>query len=197
MSSILVSAPATEPISLADAKEHLNVDFDDDDTLITAFLKAARQNAEQFTGRAFVDQTWDIFLDEFPTGDYLDIDLRPAPVIEVVSVAYGESYGTTFASSGYIVDQAKWRLGLVVGGAWPTVTKVANAVRVRIRAGYIDNDMSPPSGELPYDIRAAILLTLGTLYANRETIVIGQTATMLPFAAEQLLRPHRIHTGMA
>lgn len=199
MTSVLVTGPATEPIELEEAKKHLNVDFDDDDELIDAMLKAARQSAEQFTGRALIDQTWDVFLDEFPGVEFLDIKIAPAPVIEVLSVGYGTNYETVIDPAIYIVDKAKapGRLGLTVGGSWPTVTKAANAIRVRFRAGYVDSETSPVTGEVPYDIRAAILLTLGALYANRENIVIGQTPSLLPWGAEQLLRPHRIHTGMA
>lgn len=199
MTSVLVTGPTTEPIELNDAKKHLNVDFDDDDDLITAMLKAARQSAERFMGRALIDQTWDVFLDEFPGVEFLDIKLVPAPVIEVLSVGYGPDYATELDPATYIVDKARapGRLGLTVGGSWPTVIKAANAIRIRLRAGYVDTETSPVTGEVPYDIRAAILLTLGSLYAHRENIVIGQTPSVLPWGAEQLLRPHRIHTGMA
>ena len=44
-------------------------------------------------------------------------------------------------------------------------------------------------------IEAAILLTLGHLYANREQIVIGATVAELPFGPRALLRPHRIRPG--
>lgn len=200
MSSVLVTGPESEPISLAEAKKHLNVDFTDDDDLIEAMLKAARQNAERFMGRALVSQIWDVYLDEFPRHGAA-IKLKPAPVIEVLGVFYGDdSPEAEFASAGYRLDRASApaRLSLVSGGSWPTITCTENAVRIRIRAGYVDDEVSPPTGEVPYDIRAGILLNLGTLYANRESVLIGQTnALRLPWAAEQLLMLHRIETGMA
>jgi hypothetical protein len=51
---------------LGDAKLHLKVDTPDDDSLITALIVAARRYAETFTRRAFISQTWDLFLDHFP-----------------------------------------------------------------------------------------------------------------------------------
>lgn len=192
----LVTAPTTLPVTLAEAKAHLRVDFDDDDTAITAMIRAAIAHAEQFTGRALIEQTWDLLLDAFPTGS---IDLPRAPLIEVTGVYYLDSAGVeqTLSSSSYVVDSASEpaRVGLVYGGTWPAALDQAAAVRVRFVAGYID-DASPVSANVPYDIKAAILLIVGSLYANREDVVSGQTYT-LSWGAEALLRPHRVHTGMA
>lgn len=44
-------------------------------------------------------------------------------------------------------------------------------------------------------IKAAILLTCGHLYANREDVVIGATAVALPNGAQALLRPKRNNMG--
>lgn len=62
----LLTAPAIEPITLADAKLHLRVDFDDDDDIITALIIVARQAVEEFVGRALITQTWQVFYDRFP-----------------------------------------------------------------------------------------------------------------------------------
>lgn len=45
-------------------------------------------------------------------------------------------------------------------------------------------------------IRAAILLTLGHLYANREDVIVGLSAAEMPRGARDLLRPHRIMPGV-
>ena len=62
----LVTPPAEEPVSLADAKLHLRVDFTDDDALITSLIAAARQAAETLTGRQIVTARWKLVLDSFP-----------------------------------------------------------------------------------------------------------------------------------
>ncbi|HEJ7889811.1 TPA: phage gp6-like head-tail connector protein [Serratia liquefaciens] len=43
------------------------------------------------------------------------------------------------------------------------------------------------------DVRAAMLLLIGTWYANRESVVVGQSAITLPLAVESLLQPYRIY----
>jgi hypothetical protein len=45
-------------------------------------------------------------------------------------------------------------------------------------------------------IKAACLLILGHLYANREDVVTGTIATEMPKGSEALLTPHRIGWGV-
>lgn len=198
----LITPPTTYPVSMVEAKAHLRVDFTDDDTLIEIYRKAATEDVENFTGRAFCDQTWDLYLDEFPAAGG-EIKIPKPPLIEVVGVFNLDSAGTEqeFSAASYSVDSASQlaRIVPIYGGSWPTPQTIANAVRVRFRTGYVDEEQSPPSGSVPNAIKAAILMTLGTLYQNRETVVIGQTAAMLPWAAEQILRKgdYRVHTSLA
>ena len=62
----LVTAPASEPVSLAEAKAHLRIEAADDDSLIGALITAARQSAEAHMRRALMSQTWRLSLDRFP-----------------------------------------------------------------------------------------------------------------------------------
>ncbi len=45
-------------------------------------------------------------------------------------------------------------------------------------------------------IRAACLLIAGSLFATREAVVIGATATELPIGPRQLMMPYRIGLGV-
>lgn len=45
-------------------------------------------------------------------------------------------------------------------------------------------------------IQASLLLICGHLYANREDVVIGVSATQLPNGAQYLLHPYRIGLGV-
>ena len=64
----LSAAPATEPITLTEAKLWLKVDDSTDDDLITALIIAARQACEDYTHRSLITQTWQMTLDRFPNG---------------------------------------------------------------------------------------------------------------------------------
>ncbi len=54
--NISVTEDIIEPVTLADVKEYLHVDFPDDDTVITGMIKSARETIEKVTSIALVDK---------------------------------------------------------------------------------------------------------------------------------------------
>ena len=55
-----------EPITLAEAKSHLRVTFEDDDSYITALITAARQYAENYQNRVYVSPDPTVTAEEMP-----------------------------------------------------------------------------------------------------------------------------------
>lgn len=196
----LITAPTVEPISLAEAKAHLRVDTTDDDALIPIYIGAARVDCEEWAGRAFVTQTWELVLDKFPVDEIL---LPRPPLQSVTSIKYDDAAGVeqTLATTEYTVDTASQPGWVVpVTGGWPIATfEGINSVRIRYVAGYImTNSPADLTENIPASIKAAILLHLGRLYDSREDVIVGTTVTQLPIGtAEYLLRPYRVALGMA
>jgi hypothetical protein len=60
------TAPAVEPVSVSEAKEHLRVDISDDDTYIGSLITAARKYCEEYLDRALVSQQLTMRMDTFP-----------------------------------------------------------------------------------------------------------------------------------
>ncbi len=182
------SAPATEPITTAEAKTHLVIDHSDDDTYVAALVAAARAYVENYTGRQLVTATWTVDYECFPSGDTIEL---PYPRLQsVTSVKYYDLAGTqqTFAASKYVVaDAAPGRIRLVSGESWPqTLPSRAQAVEVIFIAGY------GAASAVPDDIKHAIKLLVGHWYENRETVIVGTSSDSVPFAVEALLNPHKI-----
>lgn len=185
MSLKIITKPASEPIDLATAKAHLRVDVTDDDTLITGLIAAARQGAEHLTGRALMQQTWELALDEFEDS----ISLVKAPYVSISSFKYTDTNGVeqTLTSSDYIVNDYKEpaRISPAYGTSWPSTRDQENAVRIRFVAGYAD------AASVPQEIKQWMLLRIGVMYENREAVNVGNIVTEIPYV-DRLLDAYRI-----
>ena len=180
--------PSEEPVTKAEAKDHLRVDITDDDTYIDALVKSARIWAEDFTRRSFVTQTWILKADAFPIGNV--IYLPSPPLSSITSIKYIDTAGTTqtWASSKYDVDtdSEPGRIVPAFGEVWPTTRLVIDAVTITFDTGY------GAASSVPEDIKHAIKFLVGHWYENREEVVVGTIAKQIPQAAKSLLWNKRI-----
>ena len=205
---VLHTAPASEPITLAEAKSYLRVDSSGDDALITSLIATARQLCEEHTQRAFMAQTYELFLDSIEdledilwegmrTGPYINyyknyIDLPMPPVVSVSHIkTYDDSdKATTFDSANYYLDNARQpaRVVLRTGESFPTALRVANAIEVKYVTGYSS------ANAVPEPIKFAIYQVLTYLYEHRGDMYEGKTA--LPATATKILAPYVVYSGM-
>ena len=189
----VVVAPTVEPVTLAEVRTHLRIDPSDtsEDALISAQISAARDWAEQYTGRTLAAATLEVASDAFPA-DGSWIELPGGPVRSVTSVTYDNSAGSAITLSGWVFDVTGTapRIVTAYAGTWPAARLYPGSVRVRYVAGYGD-----ASNPLPPAIRAALLLLVGDLYAHREDTAPGNVSA-LPRGADALLAPYRINWGI-
>lgn len=183
----LLQAPAEPVVTLAEAQTHLRASDPEEDSLIASLVEAATVQAEAYCRRRFVSQKWRLTLDAFPA----DALVLPYPaLISVESVKYVDTDGVeqTLDVANYVVRTAETPGEIVraYGASWPSARDEPGAVRVEFTAGYGAADAVPDA------VKRAVLTMVGTLYANRESIVTGTIATKLPQSAEWLLGPHRV-----
>lgn len=186
----LITGPTEEPITLGETKEHLRIDLEDDDMLVSAYIKAARELCETVTRTALVTQTWELVLDAFPASDRIEIPLPP--LVSVTSIKYTSSADveTTVTSTDYRVVTTPWPgyIVLKTGYSWPSTTlKEAEGVVIRFVAGY------GTAISVPQSIKEGMLLYAGHLYENREGSLVGAgvAAQVLPMGVEALWWPKR------
>lgn len=188
----LVTGPTAEPVSLTEAKVHLNEDGTSDDTNITALIATAREDCESFQRRAYVTQTWDLTLDKWPDSDSIELPLPPLQSISFVKYVDKDGNETTWDSSNYFaaVKGEPGRLVLAYGKSWPSTTlRPAEAITVRFVAGY------GAATVVPKMVKQAMLLLVGHWYANREAVMAarqGGSALPVPFGVEALLWKDRV-----
>lgn len=173
----LVTPPTEEPVTLAEIKDHLRVSGTAEDSLLTLYAQMAREAVEEECWRALMAQTWDLYLDAWPADGVIWLP-RP-PLQSVTHIKYTDEDGVqaTFAATEYGVDTATEPGRVVLGpdADWPSVTLTnVNAIVVRFVAGYAD------ASAVPAMAKAAILLQLGEIYANREAVIVGSRPELTP-----------------
>jgi uncharacterized phiE125 gp8 family phage protein len=181
----LITAATTYPVSLAEAKLHAKVDAADDDALITAFITAATEVAEQKIGRAIMPQTWELTLDAFPDA----FELTRTPVTAVTNLTYYDTSGVqqTLLSSLYTLNNAdadgSAYVVPVYNGTWPDTRTQVNAVTLRYTAGYAN------AAAVPEPIKTWIKIAISTMYQYRESEVVERaTLTNMGFVDRLLDR---------
>ena len=187
LSPVRTVAPAINPVSLAEAQAHLRVTIGIEETLIAGLIDAAVSKLDGWSGilgRCLVTQTWRQDFSEFPAYDYLRL---PFPDVQSVTIDYTDSAGVTqtLSSAGYQLanDYAGGVLALIDGNSWPSTQQRVNAVRVTMVVGY------GGASAVPAALKSAILLDIGTLYENRESVTTGLSE--LPLAYDMLVMPFR------
>lgn len=189
---VTVNPPASEPLSLTDAKLYCRIDDTNSDALITANITEARQWVEKYCGIALLTQTLNIMLDRSDI-DYWEgiIQLPVFPIQNVVSInTYDQqNTATLFASSNYFLSND--RIALNNDDSWPSFLRDIDAAAIQVTAGYTDATLVP----------APIILAMKQLvlyYFEKRMMVndglSNQQATVneeMPFSVKSQLSAYR------
>lgn len=195
MPLILDTAPATDPVTLAEVKAHIRVDHTDEDASVADMIRAA---SHRFDGRdgslglCLITQSWTLTLDAFTAE--IAIPLPPCQSIDAITYVDPDGATQTLDAGAYQVfglgsaDGAKVRPAY--GTSWPAIRNQPDAVAITFTAGFGDNP-----GDIPEPIRTAIKMRVGHLYENRESVVIGTGYnTETPDGPEDFVRNYRAWT---
>lgn len=188
----LVADATSEPVSLDEIKLHLRLSTAStvEDSLLTAYIKAARSYAENYTKRAFGQQTWELTLNGFPSSG---IELARPPLSTAstdVTITYVDTSGVeqTLGSTVYTVDiySEPGRVTTAYNNDWPDTRDQDNAVKVTFKTGY-------SSSVMPEDIKHWIKLRVGSMYEHRESVTVGEAFNNLRRDyVDGLLDRHRV-----
>ena len=177
-----------EPITVAELREYARIDETTEDSLLSALICAARTYCENYTRRAFISQTWIMYLSKFPSEP---IYLARSPLISVSSITYQDSNGTTqtWSSGEYSVDKygIVSRISPAYGYQFPTARTNTNSVTITFTAGY-----GTTAASVPEPLRLAVKFLAGHWYENRQPIVTGTIVADIPFTVEALLDQYKI-----
>ena len=200
----VITPPAAEPLSTAEAKLHLRVDHASDDTLISALIVAAREHVENYIVGSLVEQTRAVYLSAWP---YSPFRLPCGPVQGIDPVKYTDSDGVehTVSEDLYYLSPGG-ELCIEPFESWPTARlRGPGAIEITYTPGYepvvtvIPGEGDDPDTEetdydanIPQAIKQAMLLLIGEWYEQREAAAdTKHTIQTIPWGVKQLLAPYR------
>lgn len=181
-SLVRYTAPASEPVTLAEAKVQCRVDTADDDAYITSLIVAARTYVEDILDISIMGQTWEARYDAFPLWEI--ILPRPPMASGTVTVTYrdegGQTQSISSATGAFQTDvyATPGRIYPNYQDVWPAVRGDENSVVVRWSAGY--------AGNVPQTIKHMIMLLVAHWYETRQPVSQGSQMP-IPNTFETLL----------
>nr|PZN48754.1 MAG: hypothetical protein DIU61_18155 [Bacteroidota bacterium] len=188
MDPVIVTPPASEPVTLSEAKAQLSVTSSAHDTRITSLITTARRQVERYLKRALITQTWKVYYNCF----HAVMELPYPPLQSVTHVKYYDDSGTlqTLSSDLYWEDLAS-EPGKIVrkyDAVYPELLAGRpNAVEIQYVAGYGDAD------DVPEEIRHAILMLVTDYFDNRGEVVVGSMAQRIPGFIKDLVHDYRMY----
>lgn len=214
-----ITEPNENPVSRDEAKLHLRVTDDNEDTLIDALIVAATQEVEKILRRSLVSQQWRLSLDRFPSstlhreaslqqrrrerrrpghfstgrneGRTLVLDWPTIITVDIVEYFDADEALQTLSAAKYDVDNENepGRLVLKDEEFWPDTAILPNAVKVEYTAGY-----GASAVDVPQAIKQAILITIGHNFENRESVLVapGLVVAEVPRSVDWILQPYRV-----
>ena len=183
----LTTAPAIEPVTLDEARNHLKIDSSEDNSLISALITTARQLAEKETKRAFITQTWEMYLDE--VGNEIEIPKPPLQDVTSIKAIAADGTETVVDVTTYYVDKAEnspGRVKLKSGYSWPTHRGFASFI-IRLVCGYGDT-----ATDVPEPLRQGILQLIAYLYENRGAEKVTTLYPPIPESIKAMFWPYKI-----
>ncbi|SDR19947.1 head-tail connector protein [Pseudovibrio sp. Tun.PSC04-5.I4] len=187
----LKTAPATLPVSVADIKAHLAVDFDDNDDLIKSYLSAAVSRLDGYRGelkRCLINQTWEQSFCGWPCIEPFRLWF---PDISRAQISYESEDGGLEQVDPSVLELA----GSVEGSDLYLAKSFAlprlNAAKKHpVKIAYVTGFGEQPE-DVPAAIGAAIKMMVGHMYNAREDVVIGSIAISVPHSSKFMLEPYR------
>jgi uncharacterized phiE125 gp8 family phage protein len=160
--------PTLEPVTTAEAKEHMSVDHNLDDALISGFVKAATRNVEELIGKALLAQTWELKLPAVHSRAM--IFLPRFPVISITSIAYLDAAEETQAATvaDYLLygdEDCAW-LEPKRDKTWPAaILDRRDALTITFVAGF-----GTAAADVPAHLKLAIKMAAAHYYSNRDAV---------------------------
>ncbi|QND52396.1 hypothetical protein HB779_11120 [Phyllobacterium sp. 628] len=151
----VLTPPAVEPVALAELRQFLRLQGENDDALVSGLLKAARETLEAQTGLALIRQSLRLYIDRWPTDGRIRIARYPVQSVICITAYQRDGTPINIPKSDIWIDAA----------SRPACLHLSELGRESKLAG-IEIDFVAGFGETGADVPDALKHALMTLVAH-------------------------------
>ena len=167
MTYALIHPPQAEPLTLAEVKAHLRLDSGEEDLLLAALIRTAREHLERTTGLCLLSQTWRLYLDRWPQTGVILLGKTPVQTIETILVFDGAARPARL----WLRDP-------------PSPGRVMNGIEIDFIAGY-----GEAGTDMPDTLKRAMLSHVAQMFAFRGAVTPENQPAAVPAGYERLVAP--------
>jgi uncharacterized phiE125 gp8 family phage protein len=180
---IEINAPIEEPISLEEARDHLNIANDDNtyDTMVSSLIQAARLKWENDTQEYLISRGMQLVLENF-----CEFQFPHRPVTSISSVEYydAENVLQTLDATNYQLDVYEAVFRQAYNQSWPVTVDRWDAITIKYTLGsHFD------STTVPEIAKSAMKLLIGFYFENRDMLAPENMQSTKPY-------DHLVHNYM-
>jgi uncharacterized phiE125 gp8 family phage protein len=153
----------TEPVTLADVKAWANIDFNDDDALITSMIIGARQDIENATNLALVAKGITLYAEASGDTDIISLPYGDASTIVVKGVESDETLSAKTVGSDYYLRANRFVVLNTAGNYQVTYTAgtvvpqaLKEAIKMLVAYRYNNRGDQDKQQGLPEDIKQKV-----------------------------------------
>jgi len=188
MTSYLLSAPAQEPVTLAQTKEFLRVDDVNEDGFISTLIAAARLHVEGTTGRALISQNWRVICDNWPNNRIVNLPVGPLISLTDVKVfdVDGGAHSLVLTQFQPETNVTPARIFLPKNIDGLPLMRDRAAIEIDYIAGF-----GATSDDVPNDLKQAIFSLIAYWFEHRDAVVIAGSGAVVPAGFDKLVAAYK------
>jgi uncharacterized phiE125 gp8 family phage protein len=183
MTYALITPPAAEALTLADAKAHLRLDDGNEDALMAALIRTARDHLERTTSLCLITQTWRLYLDRPPEDGVIQIARGPVQAIESLKLYDPSGEEVTLPLTGHILD-GNARPARVILNRSVSTARAINGIELDFTAGFGETGT-----DVPDTLKRAMLMHIAQMFTFRGAVAIEDQPADIPAGYDRLIAP--------
>ncbi len=183
MTYALIHPPQAEPLTLAEVRAHLRLDSGEEDALLTALIRTAREHLERTTGLCLLRQTWRLYLDRWPPDGVIQIGRTPVQAIEKILVFDGGGRARDVTAADSLLDGEARPARLWLRDP-PPPGRAMNGIEIDFIAGY-----GEAGADVPDTLKRAMLMHVAQMFAFRGAVCAENQPAGVPAGYERLVSP--------